>query len=147
MWDVFNRDTAGLPLQLIHPSAKDSKSSKDSKEEERGIKKGVITNENHKGEISEEKLVKQILYTLQGIDSDAIKFDSKTDAFIVIPTAGVSLSNRHLISKLAEAGWLVKRIQLFLTEALSQHDLSTAKLPSTATLHAGLVTQVHFSFK
>ncbi|EFC50155.1 predicted protein, partial [Naegleria gruberi] len=70
--------------------------------------------ENTKFEIAESVLVRDIIYTFQGIDGKYIKFDIGSERYIVDTKIGIPKSTRLLMSKLSELGWLYKKVKSFV---------------------------------
>jgi len=65
-------------------------------------------------EITEKLLIRDVLFVFQGIEGRLIKYDAGMDAYRIGSDVGVPLSVRDLISKLAELGWLFRRVRKFL---------------------------------
>ncbi|GAB5369110.1 hypothetical protein AAMO2058_001377500 [Amorphochlora amoebiformis] len=78
--------------------------------------------------IPEWRLLKDVIYVLQGIDGKYIKMDTQLDAYAISPQVEVSPPNRRLLSLICEGGWLYLRIQSYLDK-------------SSKNLHSGLVEQ------
>lgn len=66
-------------------------------------------------EVTEKVLLRDILYVFQGIEGRVIHYDTTTDSYKINKDIGISLPIRDLIAKLAELGWLFRRVQKFLT--------------------------------
>ncbi len=64
--------------------------------------------------MSEEDLLRDVIYTLQGIDGRYVKYDSVADSFQVDPRVGVPRATRDQISKICELGWIYKRVRDFV---------------------------------
>lgn len=72
------------------------------------------TGDNTSLEIPELELVKDVMYAFQGIEGKWIKFDSSRDSYRIDPQAGIPKAMRHVISKLAECGWLYNKIRTYV---------------------------------
>ncbi|KAJ3037161.1 Gamma-tubulin complex component 3, partial [Rhizophlyctis rosea] len=70
--------------------------------------------------ISESMLLRDVIYVFQGIDGKYVKYDASADSFLVNVETGVPRSLREIIRRLAEAGWLYRRISAFVEKAKSE---------------------------
>jgi len=66
------------------------------------------------GDVSEDTIVRELLFVFQGIDGQLIKYHSLEDAYILTPQVTVSPSTGKLIAELCELGWLYKRVNEWL---------------------------------
>ena len=66
-------------------------------------------------EVTERLLLRDVLYVFQGIEGKIIQYDSTSDSYKINKDIGVPLPVRDLIGKLAELGWLFRRVQKFLS--------------------------------
>ncbi|XP_074333113.1 gamma-tubulin complex component 3-like isoform X1 [Apium graveolens] len=60
-------------------------------------------------EVSEEVLVRDVLYVLQGIDGKFVKFDKSVDGYVLGELVRVPRATRIMVRKVCELGWLFKR--------------------------------------
>ena len=65
-------------------------------------------------EVSEAVLLREVIFVFQGIEGKLIKLDSSTDAYRIDPKVGVPKSVRDMIKKLAELGWLYRKVRKYL---------------------------------
>ena len=65
-------------------------------------------------EVSEAILLREIIYIFQGIEGKVIKLDQSNDAYRIDSKLGVPRSVRDLVNKLAELGWLYRKIRKYL---------------------------------
>ena len=65
-------------------------------------------------EVTEQLLIRDVLMVFQGIDGKLLKFDSSADGYRITTDIGVLLPVRDLVYKLAELGWLFRRVRKFL---------------------------------
>lgn len=65
-------------------------------------------------EITERLVLRDVLFVFQGIEGKIIKYDVGGDSYRIGPEFGVPLPVRDLVSKLAELGWLFRRVRKFL---------------------------------
>ncbi|KAL0486928.1 Tubgcp3 [Acrasis kona] len=72
--------------------------------------------ENTSFEVSEDEVLRDVIYALQGIDGKHVKYDSVEDCFQIDPLVGMPRSTRDQISKLCELGWMYMRISRFVQE-------------------------------
>ncbi|XP_076030777.1 gamma-tubulin complex component 3 homolog isoform X2 [Oratosquilla oratoria] len=64
-------------------------------------------------EVTQDALIREILYIFQGIEGRLIKIDVSKDGFKIDPKIRLSCSQQQLILKLAEVGWLYNQIKKF----------------------------------
>ena len=67
-----------------------------------------------KFEVTEQALLRDIVLVFQGIEGTFIKFDADCDAYRIDPQIGVPLPVRDLVNKLAELGWLFRKVRKYL---------------------------------
>lgn len=60
-------------------------------------------------EVSEEVLVRDVLYACQGIDANYVKFDKNVDGYLFYGLIKVPRATRTMIRKLCELGWLFRK--------------------------------------
>jgi gamma-tubulin complex component 3 len=72
--------------------------------------------ENTSFEVTEAALVRDVIYAIQGIDGKYLKFDFASDMYKIDATVGVPQPIRDQVAKLAELGWLYRRIQFYVTK-------------------------------
>ncbi|XP_044170945.1 gamma-tubulin complex component 3 homolog [Acropora millepora] len=70
--------------------------------------------QNTSHEVSEAILLREIIYIFQGIEGKIIKLDQSNDAYRIDSKLGVPRSVRDLVNKLAELGWLYRKIRKYL---------------------------------
>jgi hypothetical protein len=68
-------------------------------------------------EVSEEDILRDVIYTLQGIDGRYVKYDPIEDAFQVDSRIGVPRATRDQVRKICELGWIYKRVREFVEVA------------------------------
>ena len=77
--------------------------------------------------LSETALVREVIYSLQGIDGSYLKFDKATDSWIVVdePAVGtINKSKRLYMLRFAELGWLHNKSVKAMIEASLSIDWS-----------------------
>ncbi len=89
-------------------------------------------------EVSERDLVRDLLYVMQNIDGNYLKWDEARDAFVLPKGVRVPPGARQLAGRIAELGWLFRAIQTY-TRATVQAYTSAAK-PGDVTGPGGIVT-------
>ena len=65
-------------------------------------------------EVSEAALLREIIYIFQGIEGKVIKLEQTNDAYRIDSKLGVPKAVRDLVNKLAELGWLFRKIRKYL---------------------------------
>ena len=66
------------------------------------------------GVLTEETLVRELLFVMQNIDGKHLKWDAERDAFVLPRTASVPPGARQLTGRLAELGWLFRQVQSYV---------------------------------
>ncbi|KAD4888736.1 hypothetical protein E3N88_20809 [Mikania micrantha] len=80
----------------------------------------LVKEENN---VSEEVLVRDVLYCCQGIDGKYVIFDESIDGYVLPDTIRVSKPARIMIRKLCELGWLFKKVKEYISETMDKfHD-------------------------
>lgn len=74
-------------------------------------------------EVSEQLLVRDMVYVFQGIDGAYVKFDASRDVFAVVPGAELPPSTRTLVSQLGEMGWLYRKVSGVMERSLARESL------------------------
>ena len=74
-------------------------------------------------EVTEGFLLRDIFYVFQGIEGKLIKYDAGIDSYKISNDIGIPLPVRDIISKLAELGWLFRRVRKFLDAKASDKAL------------------------
>ncbi|CAD8114951.1 unnamed protein product [Paramecium primaurelia] len=63
--------------------------------------------------ITEKDLIKDLIFSIQGIESQFICYDPINDSFQVKKDIAISSASRKLLNVMCECGWLFKKIQTF----------------------------------
>ncbi|KAJ3290637.1 Gamma-tubulin complex component 3 [Borealophlyctis nickersoniae] len=63
--------------------------------------------------VPESTLLRDIIYVFQGIDGKYVKYDQSVDSYNVDPEIGIPRPLREMLRRLAEIGWLYRRIHAF----------------------------------
>ncbi|XP_073526320.1 uncharacterized protein [Phyllobates terribilis] len=71
-------------------------------------------------EVSEEALVRDVLYACQGIDGNHVKFDPKEYKYILSPSIKVPRSTRNMVNKLCELGCLFRKVKGYISESMDR---------------------------
>lgn len=77
----------------------------------------VVKEEN---EVSEEVLVRDVLYACQGIDGNYVKFDASVDGYVLPDYITVPMATRTVVRKLCELGWLFRKVRGYISESMDQ---------------------------
>ena len=67
-----------------------------------------------KFEVTEQSLLRDILYVFQGIEGKMIRYDEKSEGYRIDSMIGVPFPIRDFIDKLNELGWLYRKVRKFL---------------------------------
>lgn len=79
-------------------------------------------------EVSEEVLVRDVLYACQGVDGKYVKFDNNLDGYVLSQLIKVPRATRAMVHKLCELGKLFKKVTgyiLQITDRLTADDVGT----------------------
>lgn len=70
---------------------------------------------------SESQLVRDLIYVIQGINGEFIKYEKSSDSYKIDPNFDISRSNMILAYRISELGWLFLQLQKYLksTETVS----------------------------
>ncbi|KAL3534145.1 hypothetical protein ACH5RR_002606 [Cinchona calisaya] len=79
---------------------------------------GVLLKEEN--EVSEEVLVRDVLYACQGIDGKYVKFDEKADGYVLPEIVKVSRATHVMVRKLCELGWLFRKVKGYISESMER---------------------------
>ncbi|KAA8518299.1 hypothetical protein F0562_015818 [Nyssa sinensis] len=71
-------------------------------------------------EVSEEVLVRDVLYACQGIDGKFVKFDKNVDGYVLPDAIKVPRATRIMVRKLCELGWLFRKVKGYITESVDR---------------------------
>ncbi|WCJ34041.1 Gamma-tubulin complex component 3 [Euphorbia peplus] len=71
-------------------------------------------------EVSEEVLVRDVLYACQDIDGKYVKFDMNVDGYVLLDTVKVARPTRLMIRKLCELGWLFRKVKRYISESMDR---------------------------
>ncbi|KAJ0266249.1 Gamma-tubulin complex component 3 [Hirschfeldia incana] len=78
--------------------------------------KTLIKEEN---EVTEEVLVRDVLYACQGINGKYVKFNSEIDGYAVLDYVKVPRATRVMVRTISELGWLFKKVKTFVVSSES----------------------------
>ncbi|CAL5352041.1 unnamed protein product [Camellia sinensis] len=71
-------------------------------------------------EVSEEVLVRDVLYACQGIDGKFVKFDKIFDGYVLPETVQVPRATRIMVRKLCELGWLFRKVKGYISDSMDR---------------------------
>ncbi len=67
-------------------------------------------------EISEQALLRDLIFVFQGLDGKYIKYESKIEAFTISSQYNIPQPVRNLVRKIAEVGWMYKKVSAYVTK-------------------------------
>lgn len=102
---LFNEDK----LLLIEPSNSNSEELTENLRKRRKIT----------DTLSESSIIRDLLFVLQGIDGEFIKYSQVDDKYKIQTKDFVNRPTSILISRISELGWILRNIKAYLTEASS----------------------------
>ncbi|KAL9428341.1 hypothetical protein AB3S75_030351 [Citrus x aurantiifolia] len=71
-------------------------------------------------EVSEEVLVRDVLYCCQGIDGKYVKFNTMVDGYCLSDLVKVPRATRVMVRKLCELGWLFRKVRGYISESMDR---------------------------
>lgn len=71
-------------------------------------------------EVSEEVLVRDVLFACQGIDGNYVKFDTNSDGYVLLDSIKVPRATRIMVRKLCELGWLFRKVKGYISESMDR---------------------------
>lgn len=71
-------------------------------------------------EVSEEVLVRDVLYCCQGIDGKCVKFNTMVDGYCLSDLVKVPRATRVMVRKLCELGWLFRKVRGYISESMDR---------------------------
>ncbi|SOV14508.1 gamma-tubulin complex component, putative [Plasmodium sp. gorilla clade G2] len=80
----------------------------------------ILNNKFHSLDVEENFLLRDLIYPLQGIDGEFIKYN-KNEKIFCVPNRKVSLGMQHLIHNIGSVGMLFKKIKTFITYSNVNH--------------------------
>eukprot|EP00039_Didymoeca_costata_P030172 m.28196 g.28196 ORF g.28196 m.28196 type:complete len:341 (-) comp7981_c0_seq1:1617-2639(-) len=89
--------------------------------------------------VSENILLNELLYTFQGIEGKYIKYDPVTDAYALSREVNAPRSTRDIVGKLAELGWLFRRVDNFVKQRLHSQATGLIGRALAGALHEELL--------
>ncbi|XWS66468.1 hypothetical protein CRYUN_Cryun05aG0202200 [Craigia yunnanensis] len=69
-------------------------------------------------EVSEEVLVRDVLYACQGIDGKYVKFDCNLAGYALSDLVKIPRATRIIVRKLCEVGWLFRKVKGYISESM-----------------------------
>ncbi|GMH18735.1 hypothetical protein Nepgr_020576 [Nepenthes gracilis] len=92
-------------------------------------------------DVSEETLVRDLLYSARGIDGSKVKFDENVDGYVLPNSIKVPRATRVMVQKLSELGWLFKKVYGYVSDSKAE-DVGTVGQAFCASLQEEL-TEYH----
>ncbi|XP_074307024.1 gamma-tubulin complex component 3-like [Silene latifolia] len=71
-------------------------------------------------EVSDEVLVRDVLYVSQGIDGSYVKFNDNVNSYVLSDLVSVPKATRAMVKKLCELGVLFRRVRGYISESMSR---------------------------
>lgn len=91
--------------------------------------------DNFSSDVSEAALLREIIYALQGIEGKVIHFGGGKDDIWIDPKAGIKKPTRQFLLKLAELGWLYKKICKYCDARCKDESMGLVGKSFVAALH------------
>ena len=96
------------------------------------------TVDGSKFEVTEQSLLRDILYVFQGIEGKMIRYDDESEGYRIDPLIGVPFPIRDFIDKLNELGWLYRKVRKFLDARVGDKALGLVGQSFCAAVHKEL---------
>lgn len=71
----------------------------------------------------EKKLLIDLVYVLQGVTGKYIRYDNRTESYIIDPSLHLNTTVRDVVMCICELGWLYRRVDAFLTKTSQSQGL------------------------
>ncbi|OIV95460.1 hypothetical protein TanjilG_06922 [Lupinus angustifolius] len=71
-------------------------------------------------EVSEEVLVRDVIYACQGVDGSYVKFENDNVGYVLSDFVKVPRATRTMVHKLCELGWLFKKVTGFISRSMDR---------------------------
>lgn len=84
------------------------------------------------------EILRELLYALHGIEGKIVRFDAGLDRFVVDEQAGVPDPVRRLALRVAECGWLYRRVRQYTDARKAERSFGTVGQSFCAALHLEL---------
>lgn len=82
--------------------------------------KEFVNLSKEENEVSEDVLVRDVLYACQGIDGKYVKYDKNEDGYMLPDWMKVPRATRSVVRKLCELGWLFRKVKEYISESMNQ---------------------------
>ncbi|XP_028787749.1 gamma-tubulin complex component 3-like [Neltuma alba] len=133
---VLAEDESGKDSRILHSHAAQDKSwnngallvTKDPDNRRDIAFREFVNLVKEENEVSEEVLVRDVLYACQGVDGKYVKFDNNLDGYVLSQLLKVPRATTTMVHRLCELGRLFKKVTGYIsqiTERLTADDVGT----------------------
>ena len=91
-----------------------------------------------KFEVTEQSLLRDVLYVFQGIEGKMIRYDEGSEGYRIDSMIGVPFPIRDFIDKLNELGWLYRKVRKFLDARMGDKALGLVGQSFCSVIHREL---------
>ena len=91
-----------------------------------------------KFEVTEQSLLRDILYVFQGIEGKMMRYDEESEGYRIDSMIGVPFPIRDFIDKLNELGWLYRRVRKYLDARMGDKALGLVGQSFCSAVHKEL---------
>ncbi|CAH8513252.1 unnamed protein product [Schistosoma bovis] len=88
--------------------------------------------------VSESDLLRELVFVLNGVGGNLIKFNHIQDSFRLVSTANVAVGQQDSVHRIAECGWLHNKIKQFISRARNDRSAGTIVQSFASGLHEHL---------
>ncbi|CAI2727258.1 unnamed protein product [Schistosoma spindalis] len=88
--------------------------------------------------VSESDLLRELVFVLNGVGGNLIKFNHIQDSFRLVSTANVAVGQQDSVHRIAECGWLHNQIKQFVSRARNDRSAGTIVQSFASGLHEHL---------
>ncbi len=89
-------------------------------------------------ELPDLELLRELMCALLGIEGKVVRFDDRNDRFTVDEQAGVPAAARRLALRVAECGWLYRRVRRYTDARKAERSFGTVGQSFCSALHSQL---------
>ena len=84
-----------------------------------------------KKELSEQALIRDVVYTFQGIDGTYVRWSERARGYVVAPDIGVPANVRSMVGRLCELGYLFRKVTKFIQQTTTTKKTTKTKTTTT----------------
>mmetsp|Transcript_3609 Transcript_3609/g.6859 ORF Transcript_3609/g.6859 Transcript_3609/m.6859 type:complete len:718 (-) Transcript_3609:13-2166(-) len=98
----------------------------------------TLIDQNLSYQVSEEVLLREIIFTLQGIDGQHIKFSTEQNGYAIADHISVPRPVRTLVRRVCELAWMYRQVNEFVARTLAEESVGLIQQSFCGALQAEL---------